>query len=172
MSPSVGSDSFLKERSFNKQYRGLTANNFFTWLKNLPLSIKEMQGSLHETLVRKDIRAQSARFTLRNLGYCPDFLAYNGLLDLDHTQIFPLLQYLEGIYYAYCIVEDCATRGDNACNIVFLLPNKEFTYYVTPEEHHYFETFRNNLTVILNRMQPNLGAMQVTLFFQPFAYRK
>ena len=128
-----------------------------------------MDSALTDKFVRKDLRKGAARFTLKNIGFCPYFLDQT-VLECDHTQVFPLLQYLEGLYYASCIVDGCIKSHAQTCDIVFLLPNKEFAYYVDAKESSLFATFSKNLPWLLRRMLPEAARVHVRLFFCPFAY--
>jgi|SRR5579859_3692763 len=149
-------------------YQVLRASDFFVWMNQLTISLQDIDGEVASRLVRSDLRAGAARFSLRDIGYTPHLLDYQNMLSLDHTKVFPLLQFLEGIYYALQIVEDSVNRGKKECSIVFLLPNKEFTYYLVGEEKPFFDTFRNVLTwFIQQKYSQNLS---ITIYFYPFAY--
>lgn len=160
--------SYLKEDP-KKSYRVLKAQAFFAWLLQLPFSIQDMDAHLIDRLVRNDLKEGAARFTLRNIGFKPLFLECTTLLAQDHTQLFPLLQYLEGIYYVFCIVLDCVHQQRTGCDVIFLLPNKEFTYYANTGELP-FTHFGKNLEWLLRKMLPASCKVKVRLFFYPCAY--
>jgi len=144
-------------------------------MKKLPVSFSQIDKTVAPNLVRTDLRAGAARFSLRELGYCPYFLDYRliddnkNLLDIDNTQIFPLLQYLEGIYYALQVIERCAEQGKTECNVLFLLANKEFSYYLVSGETSFFDTFRKNLSWFVGQSACKTD-MKVTIYFYPFGY--
>lgn len=154
----------------------LRSKDFFSWLNQLPFKIDSFDKTIADLLVRKDLRSGAARFSLAELGYTPSFLNYQSptigenLLEADHTQIFPLLQYLEGIYYVLKIVEQRTNKGHDECTIVFLLPNKEFTYYMVPREKKPFETFEKNIREMLFRQDSFKKMRKVMVCFYPFSY--
>lgn len=153
----------------------LRSSEFFAWLNQLPFTIDQIDPMLADLIIRTDLREGAARYSLHQLGYNPLFLEISStrvgkkLVDADSTQIFPLLQYLEGIYYALRIIEDCAQKG-NECSVVFLLPNKEFTYYMVPGESAPFETFRKNICSLLARQKSYCKIPKVKIYFYPFSY--
>ena len=60
-------------------------------------------------------------------------------------------------------------KGPGPINVVFLLPNKEFTYYTFEYEVPIFRNFNEGLKRVLalkNGGQP----VTATVLFQPFAY--
>jgi len=160
-------------------YKTLRANDFFIWLDKLPFYRESiLHASTIDLLVRKDIRCKKARFSLRQLGYQPTFLdswsnkLEQNLLDADHTQIFPLLQFLEGVYYALTIIEDAAKKGLKECNIVFLLPNKEFTYYMAAAQEKPFATFKRTISSFVRKDSSLQKISNINIYFYPFSYGK
>jgi len=160
-------------------YRALRAKDFFIWLNELPFSIETiLNASTIDLLVRKDMRSKKARFSLRQLGYKPAFLdswsnkLEQNILDADHTQIFPLLQFLEGIYYALKIIDDAAKKHNKECNIIFLLPNKEFTYYMASDQEAPFTTFKRTINSFVLKDWSLQKASQINIYFYPFSYGK
>lgn len=159
-------------------YAVLRSKDFFIWLSKLPFSIDDIDPLMVDLLIRKDLRSGSAHFSLRQLGYQPQFLdtwsksLQQNLLDADNTQIFPLLQYLEGIYYALKIVDHCSKRGDEKCNIIFLLPNKEFTYYMVPGEESPFKTFGRTIASFILKKNSIQQVSKIKISFYPFSYGK
>ncbi len=157
-------------------YALLRSKDFFHWLNLLTFKIDSIDQTIADLLVRKDLRQGAARFSLKELGYNPLFLNYvsqtlgKNLLEADHTQVFPLLQYLEGIYYALKIVDQCAMAGAKECTIVFLLPNKEFTYYMVPGEKEPFDTFKRNIHAMLLKQGLRRNMQTVNIYFFPFSY--
>lgn len=157
-------------------YAVLRSRDFFIWLNQLTFPIDMVDPLIADFLIRKDLRTGSARFSLRQLGYQPQFLntwsesLQLNLLDADNSQIFPLLQYLEGVYYALKIVEDCSRRGEKECNIVFLLPNKEFTYYMVQGEKSPFDTFRRVITSFISKQESYQRVSTIKIYFYPFSY--
>jgi hypothetical protein len=164
------SDLFPQVLNTRSQMRFLRASDFFAWLSQTDLQFSTINLN---TLVRDDLRSGAARFSLRQLGFRSSFLTDNkknetSFIDLDNSQIFPLLQYLEALYYVLRIVESDQVSGAESCNIVFLLPNKEFTYYLVQGESRPFETFKKNLDELLQKN--NRLKLKVSVYFYPFAY--
>lgn len=161
----------LTKKIESPQFNILRASNFFSWLQSLPGTIDKIMPTTLESLVRQDLRPGIQRFSLRDIGYAIPFLNIwstqlnTNIIDADHTQIFPLLQYLEGIYYALEIIKKCMHPE---CNIVFLLPNKEFTYYMSASEKKPFTLFKNDVTRFLQ--QENKSMPRVTIHFYPFSF--
>ncbi len=154
-------------------YQILQANKFFSWLYTCNFGKVTKKAS--SQLIRTEPRDLYARFSLRTIGYTPSCLDYcpltqsKNLLDFDHTQIFPFLQYLEAIYYIYEIACYAVKQKQKECTIVFLLPNKEFTYYLVPKEKEFFQTFKENLKELLTPFFARTG-LKPCIYFQPFAY--
>lgn len=151
----------------------LCSQDFFKWLLALK-DVTILEDALVSKFCKTYVRDESLRFSLRDISYCPTVLnriTSNGvnILDLDFSLIFPLLQYLEGIYYAAKVIEDCAGKEKNAVTVVFLLPNKEFTYYTSSDEKPLFSSFREGLRKVLCKKTENAN-IQVTIHFQPFAF--
>lgn len=154
-------------------YQVLQANKFFFWLYTV--DSEKLTKKASSQLVRSGPRDMYARFSLRNIGYTPSFLDYSpnaqqkSFLDLDHTQVFPFLQYLEAIYYIYEIACYAVKLGQKECTVIFLLPNKEFTYYLVPEEKEFFHTFKENVKELLTSFFARTS-LKLSLYFQPFSY--
>ncbi|CAN5172072.1 hypothetical protein BH09DEP1_BH09DEP1_0410 [soil metagenome] len=159
--------------SFNN-YRMLYSSDFFGWLNRLNAKIDAVIPHSSELLVRSDFRKDAMRFSLREIGYTPSFLnvwcakLQCNLLDADQTQIFQLLQYLEGIYYALCVIDNALQENKQECTVIFLLANKEFTYYVIENESSYFQTFANDLNAIAQQEQRPL--IPANIYFLPFGF--
>ncbi len=165
----IVSDDTVVDPKFNI----LRSANFFWWLSKLEGSIQSFGEDFFAMFGRKDVRKGAAHFSLKQVGYYAKFLDYKpdvfskNLLEIDQTQLFPILQYLEGLYYACNIVEHCKNNLD--CTIVFLLPNKEFTYYMHDKEA-YFQTFKSHLELMVNALHGKEVIQRVNIYFQPFAY--
>lgn len=162
-------------KSKSKRFNILHANDFFMWMHQLLYSCAMVDKTIPDQLIKEGLRPGSAQFSLREIGYYPCFLDYSvkkmgkNILDCDNTQVFAFLQYIEGIYYTLKIIDHCITKGEKECNIVFLLPNKEFTYYLVPGELLFFDTFRRHIEWFANQhmLRKNL---KITIYFYPFAY--
>jgi hypothetical protein len=158
-----------------KLFKTLHADNFFTWLFMLKGTVNDLEGDICNRLCKEGLRPGSAHFSLSDIGYKPPFLDVivpklnTNILEADHSQVFPLLQYLEGIYYVYKIIEHCKNSNQEIA-VTFLLPNKEFTYYLVEGEEHPFDTFKRNVAWLLARVFPKETTLSVSLYFQPFAY--
>lgn len=121
------------------------------------------------------MRAEGLRFSLSDIGLKAPSLdvlleKLNGesILNVDFSLIFPLLQYLEGLYYI-CEIAKKFKRNDvaNSCNIVFFIPNKEFCYYLVPEDNFLFQTFKSHIELLI----AELGCdFPLRIYFQPFGY--
>ncbi len=123
------SDLFTQALESVNKIKFLRASDFFCWL-----STCDLQLSLPSQLIRDDLRSGAGRFSLRQLGFNSPLLtcyAKNGrpYTDIDNTQIFPLLQYLEALYYALTIIKE--NENKKSCNIVFLLPIATFIKHDT-----------------------------------------
>jgi hypothetical protein len=151
--------------------------DFFRWLLGIQ-NMCDVIGDVAEILCRGDIREGAAHFTLEEIGFAPLCLHYyvakveNTLLQLDQTQVFPFLQYLEMLYYIYSVALFCMrTQNDDTCNIVLLIPNKEFTYYIVDGEGNVFENFRHSVEKIMKIYLPLDGkSFSIHLHILPFAY--
>ena len=169
----IRSPLFAQAQAFGDRYKALVAQQFFIWLSTFAEPISIMHPS-PLSLIRNDLRTNAAHFTLREIGYTVPLLNYyscehkKNLLDLDQTQIFSLLQYLEAIYYTLIIIDNDIAQEKQNSTIVFLLPNKEFTYYLVENEKHFFQTFTENLLWFLKKK--NREHIKVTLCFYPFSY--
>jgi hypothetical protein len=156
------------------RYCMLRSSDFFVWLNQLNVKINTVMPNTFQSLIRTDLRKDAVRFSLREIGYTATYLdvwsskLQCNLLDADQTQIFPLLQYLEGTYYALNLIEKAITEDRQECNLVFLLPNKEFTYYLLENEHSYFQTFASDLMRIAQ--VENRPLIPTTLYFIPFGF--
>lgn len=86
--------------------------------------------------------------------------ALKAIHGMDTAQTYSALQYLEGIYLVKRIVQ--ASQGEEN-NIVFLLPNDEYKYYVTP-----------NLSRDMNAVLSNSGILnkKINIFFKSFQFGK
>lgn len=156
-----------------KRYAVLSSQNFFKWL----LTVKDktiLDEALVNKLCKEYLREESLRFSLRDINYCPEILnrilQKNGLniLDVDFSLIFPILQYLEGVYYASIIIEETYKKGIELASVIFLLPNKEFTYYTCSDEKPLFSSFAESVRRVL--AEKNFRLSGITILFQPFAY--
>lgn len=169
------SDVVDKEIENIGHYKLLSSKAFFTWLlqnKQTTLVSDEICNQLCKEYPRED----SLRFSLSDMGYKPELLNRiikktkgKTLLDVDFSLAYPILQYLEGIYYASTIAQT-AQFTNKQCSIVFMLPNKEFTYYILPEEKEYFTHFCQGVQAAVTHSitQPILA--NVAIRFEPFAY--
>ncbi|CAN5172243.1 hypothetical protein BH09DEP1_BH09DEP1_0420 [soil metagenome] len=133
-----------------KRYKLLSSKVFFNWLlKTTDTNL--ISDQLCNALVKEYPRDDGMRFSLADIGYKPAVLnkkcsklANNQtLLEADFSLVYPILQYLEGIYYASKVIE-ASNTGENT-SVVFLLPNKEFTYYLLPGEKEYFQNFSQGI---------------------------
>lgn len=155
-----------------KRYKLLSSKAFFNWLLR-ETNTSLVTEQLCNALVKDYPRSDSLRFSLTDIGYkstllnktCSKLPNNQTLLEADFSLVYPILQYLEGIYYASEIL---ATNLKENKSIVFLLPNKEFTYYLLPGEKEYFQNFSQGIQVVASNIlkdNPN-----VTISFDPFAY--
>jgi hypothetical protein len=159
------------------RYNALVSKEFFIWLSQLQgFTIGDL-GDVANKLCKSYIRSDRLHFSLASIGYFCPFLDYrleklenNTLLDVDFAYIFRILQYLEGIYYVYTIVQKSLAANPDLTDIsiVFLLPNKEFVYYLVEEEETLFQTFQENTAMLLSKYIPR--DIAVNLYFQPFGY--
>lgn len=166
--------TICKTSNLSSPFQVFYSRDFFAWLNQLSAKVDILMPSTFETLVRADLRKGAVRFSLREIGYTPSFLdawcpkLQCNLLDADQTQIFPLLQYLEGTYYTLNLIEKAITEDRQECSLVFLLPNKEFTYYLLENEHSYFQTFASDLMRIAQIENRHL--IPTKLYFIPFGF--
>ena len=157
-------------------YKLLSSKTFFEWL----LTVKD-RSILPDTICKRLRRAErlesSLPVSLSQMGYKPELLnrvlegENTNLLDVEFSLIYPILQYLEGIYYAVQIAEskkrDLQQGKDVA--IVFLLPNKEFTYFAVPGENDCFIAFQEAIQKALT-LEDGPIAATATICIEPFAY--
>ncbi len=164
----------LQESAILAPFAVVRSRDFYRWLNALPFTIGAFDANLADRIVRTYMRLESPRFSLKNIGYSPLFLQVPSsklgktLIEADHSQLFPLLQYLEGVYYTLRIVERCVSKGKRECTIVFLLPNKEFKYYMIAGEKKPFDTFRKNVEWFLQKQ--SVHNVAVKIYFYPFSY--
>ncbi len=154
-------------------YKPLISKDFFKWLLQIE-NRSLLSDDVCEQLCKESSNKDRLSFSLADIGYKPSLLnrslkKLNGktMLQDDVGKIYRILQYLEGIYYAKKIIEDTAEKKDKKCSIVFMLPNKEFTYYTVPQEKSLFENFKKSIEVAI---QPIISKMDIHIRFQPFAY--
>src|SRR5207248_2657647 len=119
----------------NVRYQSLSSKSFFEWL----LKIKDasiLSDTVAEQLCRDKPREDSLPYSLSQMGYEPPLLnrelkqlGCQNILKVNFSLIYPILQYLEGVYYVTKIAQSIPEEDKE---IVLLLPNKEFTYYLDP----------------------------------------
>ncbi len=178
--PLLGDSSCVVDEALNAVpgYRVLASKSFFTWL----LEVKDMSLVSDEACnaLCKDIRrSDSLPFSLSQMGYRPKLLErivpryQKNMLEVEFSLIYPVLQFLEGMFYAACIIESnlqALERGENL-SLVFLLPNKEFTYFVVPQEDACFQYFQEGIQKIVARYSERIKGT-ITIIMEPFAYGK
>lgn len=166
------SDVLDEELNKTERYRLLSSKKFFQWLleqKNDAL----INSALCNALCKDYPREDSLRCSLTDLGYQPELFKKTieklkdkpAMFDVDFSLVYPVLQYLEGIYYASTIIEQTDSQ-----EIVFMLPNKEFTYYMVPGEKEYFGNFVQGVRDTLNKSSAKIKGRKVNISFEPFAY--
>lgn len=155
-----------------KRFKLLSSKAFFNWL----LKANDngiVTDQLCSALVKEYPRNESMRFSLADIGYKPAMLNKTcsklpnnqTLVEADFSLIYPILQYLEGIYYASQVL---ATNPSESKSVVFLLPNKEFTYYLLPGQKEYFQNFSQGIQLVAaDALKKN---PQATVSFEPFTY--
>lgn len=165
--PLITKSSDILVTSSNK-YKVLSSKEFFVWLQKCDPKI--ISDEICNQLCKEYQREDSLRFSLSDLGYkssCLDRtipkLSGQTILNTDFSKIFPILQYIEGIYYSKAIIESNPKKENN---IVFLLPNKEFTYYIIPQEKPYFQNFTQGVQTATK------NCAQGSISFEAFAYEK
>jgi len=166
--PLITKSSDVIDKELPSRYKPLISKEFFQWL----LSIKDREilpDVVCNKLLREYPRADGLRFSLADIGYKPDILNRAALLEADFSIVYPVLQYLEGMYYAYKVIENSIREGNRECSIVFMLPNKEFTYYTVPGESALFANFRQGVDCAIKSL-PAGSVIKVGIRFQPFAY--
>lgn len=166
----------LNDISQLQGYGVLRANEFFRWLNQLRVTISELDRKGVDRIIRTELRSGAPSYSLRELGYSPLLLDVvsaklnTNLLDANSTQIFPFLQFFEAVFYACKIAQQAEKEGKNECSIVFLLPNKEFTYYLVEGDAALFETFREYVSSMLALNQEFRSLQRVKIYFYPFSY--
>ncbi len=174
------SEVLAKVTCTKKRYRPLFSQDFFKALTNKTeeFSLFELILDKADLLCKTQRREGRAPCSLQNLGYTSPLLdivstklARQTFLTADFTLIFRLLQYLEGLYYASNIIKDTLTNDPSAkeCSIVFFIPNKEFTYYLVPQEQSLLSTFKQDLETVISTFSLPPG-FRISVYFQPFAY--
>jgi hypothetical protein len=169
--------------SQTRSYKLLSSKAFFKWLlQNEDTTI--ISDDICNKLCKDYPREDSLRFSLSDIGYKetdekgnikPKLLNRSiaklnnkTLLDVDFSMAYPILQYLEGIYYASTIIKQCAENNENKeCSIIFMLPNKEFTYYILPDEPEFFNNFCQGIKSALSKTKI---PVKTAIRFEPFAY--
>jgi hypothetical protein len=158
----------------DSRFKVLQSCDFFRWLCAKNGNIADAASNIQEGLCRVDLREESLRFTLNQIGCKPSFLncfsvaLQKNICDADFSQIFPLLQFYEGLYFCEKIIQNALKENKSECTIVFLLPNKEICYYSTPHEERLFEAFEKEVITIKNTIttQP----LNIFIHFIPFVY--
>jgi hypothetical protein len=155
----------------------LGSNQFFSWLENLQGRATDLEGLITENFILDKAVSGKLGCSLRQLNVKAPFLdciskRCNGnLLDVDCSQIFPLLQYLEGIFYVCGIVNNQVEKEQTGINIAFLIENKEFAYYLNSADTYPFESFEKNLAMIVNQKFKS-QKLSINVRFQSFAFGK
>lgn len=163
-----------------KRYRSLFSQDFFKALANEnEFSLFELVLDKANLLCKTQRREGRTPCSLQDLGYtslllniASTKLAGQTFLTADFSLIFRLLQYLEGIYYAFKIIKDTISNDPlaNECSIVFFIPNKEFTYYLVPQETALFDMFKQDLETVISACLTLPREFRILVYFQPFAY--
>jgi len=168
------------------RFRVLQSTDFFQWLVSLKGSVNDLYGDVCSKLCRmrpstvsSNLDAPDARLgcTFRQIGYYVPYLdvqlerfGNKSFLDIDIYCTFPVLQYLETIYYIYKIAAyNAACNEASTSNIIFLVNLREITFYTVPGEATPFETLGVNTWQLLSQLLPKL-AQTVVIDIQPFAY--
>lgn len=170
------------------KYRLLASNSFFKWLQTvddemiLPVEVCNAlrKTKRPETVKRFPVSLRSLGFQAKILDKIlpacidPDKPEMSkpeiNMLDAEFYLIYPILQYLEGIYYAACLVESkLPIQAGQETSIVFLLPNKEFAYYTIPGEATPFMYFIDGIKRVITQFKDQIqGAISIRI--EPFAY--
>jgi hypothetical protein len=161
------------------RYRSLSSKEFFNWLLQQNKEASLVNSELCNQLCKDYPREDSLHFSLSDIGYKPELLNKvleklnnKTLVDVDFSMTYPILQYLEGIYYASEVIKQYAKANpaQKECSIVLMLPNKEFTYYTLPAEKEYFENFCKGVQVAALQYNNPQNPIKATIRFAPFAY--
>lgn len=163
-----------------ERFRLLRSKDFFQWLlniKNTALLSDDICNKLCKESSNEIPDKDRLSFCLADIGYTPTLLNRSlsklnnkTMVETDAAKINRLLQYWEGVFYAQKIVLDAVQRKDKQCSIIFMLPNKEFTYYTIPEEQTLFENFKRSIETVLKESLPQGSDIAIDIRFQPFAY--
>jgi len=170
------------------KYRPLVSNSFFRWLQTvddemvLPV---EVCNALRK--IKRSETVKRLPSSLRSLGFRAKLLdrmlpawintekpemnkpAVN-MLDVEFYLVYPLLQYLEGIYLAACLIESkLPIQAGQEASIVFLLPNKEFVYYMIPGEATPFMYFIEGVKRVIAQFKDRIKGT-IAIRIEPFAY--
>ena len=174
------SDVLDESISQNGAYESLSSQSFFQWM----LRVKDMTllpDGVANKLCKDSRRSDSLPYSLSRMGYKPPLLnrslkryeaneVSSNMLDVDFSLVYPVLQYLEGVYYAAKIIRFRAESfPEERPSLTFLLPNKEFAYYLVPGEEEPFATFKAAVERVLiqdNKPLPPSASIR----FEPFAY--
>lgn len=161
-------------------YKLLSSKAFFEWL----LAVKDQSLLPDEICIklrRNNPLESSLPCSLSALGYRPELLNRSldlfqneqkiNMLDIEFSLIYPILQYLEGIYYAALIIEANMLQllEGKDISIVLLLPNKEFTYFAVPEEQECFGSFQEGIQKAIAHYKGQIWG-SITISIEPFAY--
>src|SRR5579859_7577297 len=179
--PLLSMSSEVIDKDLNRlgNYKPHISKEFFKWLVQLK-DQSLVSDDICNQLCKEYPRQDSLRFSLAEIGYNPELFNRSieklqvtsraTMLEADFSMIYPILQYMEGVYYAYKVVEKTLHDGKKECSLVFMLPNKEFAYYTVPGEQKLFKSFESSLQSILRQSLEPESPVTVNINFQPFAY--
>lgn len=177
------SSSDVLDESVSKigAYRLLSSQAFFKWL----MSVKEksiLSDDVANRLCKDKRRPDTLPYSLSTMGFRPALLNRTldryktmntaNMLEVDFSLVYPVLQYLEGVYYAAEIIKSNAqSNSSKVPQVVFLLHNKEFAFYLVDGEKVPFQNFKESVTKVL-KQEGNPLVQAATIQFMPFAYGK
>lgn len=167
--------------SITANYKLLSSKAFFRWL----LTVKDTALVSDDTcnkLCRDTPYNNVIACSLNNLGYRPTLLnrtveRYKGknasnLLTVENSLMYPVLQYLEGIYYAFFIIESNLEllEAGEAVSIVLLLPNREYIWFAVPQDNNdWFARFLQGVQRAIAQYGSRIRG-SITIYLEPFAY--
>lgn len=176
-----------------RRFKTLSSQSFFNWLLSSDQSIVTDREC--EQMCRDEIRQGSLNCSLAQLGYRPKALnrtlkrlGGKNMLDVDFSLIYPVLQYLEMVFYIKEVfsrfeandkmqmINDKMMLPNDKNSIVLLLPNKEISYFISPITHDKGETvyLKNQLNTLFNVLYKHYFKEEkkvwLSVRLSPFAY--
>jgi len=168
------SGNLVLDQDVNKleRYKLLSSTAFFNWLKKQNTSLLSDEAA--SALCKDKPRPGRLPYSLSQMGYKPAILNRSlkrldntNMLDVPFSRIYRPLQFLEGVYYATQIIQS-NQNSEQGPSVVFLTPNKEFTYSLVPGEQKPFATFQTCVNKVLQ--QKEYTGKPATIYQIPFAY--